>query len=139
MLKHGGAEPTKGVATVGTGLSARSQSCPQFAMVILALVFPDWLPKDSIFLTTSMPSTTWPNTTCLPSSLRTEQGQLTGAGEGTLTQHSSRNPPCDPYHAVFSVQMKNCDPLVFGPALAMERMPGPVCVSVKFSSANLLP
>ena len=28
-------------------------------------------------------------------------------------------------------------PLVFGPAFAMERMPGPVWLSLKFSSANL--
>jgi hypothetical protein len=30
-------------------------------------------------------------------------------------------------------------PLVLGPALAMERMPGPVCLRVKFSSGNLAP
>ena len=29
--------------------------------------------------------------------------------------------------------------MVLGPALAMERMPGPVCLSWKFSSANLAP
>ena len=34
---------------------------------------------------------------------------------------------------------KNCEPLVFGPALAMLRMPGPVCFSLKFSSANFSP
>ena len=32
-------------------------------------VFPDWLPLPSSALTTFSPSTTWPNTTCLPSSL----------------------------------------------------------------------
>ena len=37
---------------------------------------------------------TWPNTTCLPSS-----------------------------HWVLAVQRKNCDPLVLGPALAMDRTP----------------
>lgn len=47
-------------------------------MVILALGAPDWEPKDSILLTTSMPSVTEPKTVCLPSS-----------------------------HPVFSVQMKN--------------------------------
>ena len=41
--------------------------------------------------------------------------------------------------AVFAVQRKNCEPLVFGPALAMLRTPGPVCLSVKFSSANFSP
>jgi hypothetical protein len=99
-------------------------------------------------LTTSMPSTTLPNTTCLPSS-----------------------------HGVATVHRKNCDPLVLGPAmcasghgpalqtnvvayctcqghascstaslqyiripaLAIDRTPGPVCLRVKFSSANFEP
>ena len=34
--------------------------------------------------------------------------------------------------AVGTVQMKNCEPLVLGPALAIERTPSPVCLSVKF-------
>eukprot|EP00429_Kryptoperidinium_foliaceum_P076945 CAMPEP_0176224642 /NCGR_PEP_ID=MMETSP0121_2-20121125/21357_1 /TAXON_ID=160619 /ORGANISM="Kryptoperidinium foliaceum, Strain CCMP 1326" /LENGTH=59 /DNA_ID=CAMNT_0017563897 /DNA_START=31 /DNA_END=210 /DNA_ORIENTATION=- len=58
----------------------------------------------------SMPSVTQPKTTCLPSN-----------------------------HAVFTVHKKNWEPLVFGPAFAMDKMPGPVCLSVKFSSANLAP
>jgi len=80
------------------------------------------------FLTTSMPSTMVPNTTCFPSS-----------------------------QDVLAVQIKNCDPLVLGPALAMLRMPleiqnvikintesvifspGPVCLRVKFSSWNFSP
>lgn len=37
------------------------------------------------------------------------------------------------------VHRKNCDPFVFGPALAMDRIPGPVCFKVKFSSANFSP
>mmetsp|Transcript_6204 Transcript_6204/g.14136 ORF Transcript_6204/g.14136 Transcript_6204/m.14136 type:complete len:278 (-) Transcript_6204:233-1066(-) len=57
-----------------------------------------------------MPSITLPNTTCLPSS-----------------------------HSVFAVHRKNWLPFVFGPALAMLRMPSPSCVSSKFSSANLEP
>ena len=55
----------------------------------------------SIFLTTSIPSTMLPNTTCLPFS-----------------------------HGVAVVVMKNCDPLVLGPALAMERTPGPTWLSL---------
>ena len=51
-----------------------------------------------------------PNTTCLPSS-----------------------------HGVSTVVMKNCDPLVPGPALAIERRPGWVWRSWKFSSANFSP
>ena len=55
-------------------------------------------------------STTDPKTTCLPSS-----------------------------HPVLAVHKKNCDPFVFGLALAMERIPGPVCFNWKFSSSNLFP
>ena len=36
-------------------------------------------------------------------------------------------------------EIHTCEPFVFGPAFAMERTPGPVCFSVKFSSANLAP
>merc|ERR1712050_564220 len=73
-------------------------------------VLPLCEPTPSIFFTISIPSVTLPKTTCLPSS-----------------------------HAVLTVHKKNCEPLVLGPALAIERMPGPVCLSVKFSSANLAP
>ena len=37
---------------------------------------------------------------------------------------------------VTTVVMKNCDPLVFLPALAMERRPGLLCFSLKFSSVK---
>jgi hypothetical protein len=45
---------------------------------------------------------------------------------------------CDAYD-VMTVVMKNCEPLVSFPALAMERMPFLVCFSLKFSSANFSP
>lgn len=51
------------------------------------------------------PSTTSPNTTCL----------LSNHGHGTNV-------------------MKNYDPFVFGPALAIDKSPGLVCLSLKFSS-----
>jgi hypothetical protein len=57
-----------------------------------------------------MPSTTSPKTTCLPSS-----------------------------QPVTTVVMKNWEPLVSGPELAMLRRPGRECVSLKFSSGNLAP
>ena len=57
-----------------------------------------------------MPSTTEPKTTCLPSN------------QGVLV-----------------VQRKNWEPLVPGPALAIDKIPGPSCFRVKFSSANLAP
>ena len=61
-------------------------------------------------LATSEPSVTSPKTTCLPSS------QL-----------------------VITVVMKNWEPLVFGPAFAMDRRSGLSCLSLKFSSLNLAP
>ncbi|CAL6285260.1 unnamed protein product [Bathycoccus prasinos] len=66
--------------------------------------------KASILRTTSIPSVTLPKTTCRPSN-----------------------------QEVTTVQMKNCDPFVFGPALAMDNVPGPVCFNLKFSSANFSP
>merc|ERR1719408_1126916 len=89
---------------------ASHESWPQSAMTTGFAVLPDWEPTASTFFTTSMPSTTLPKTTCLPSS-----------------------------QSVFTVQRKNCEPLVPGPAFAMERTPGPVCFSWKFSSANFAP
>lgn len=43
------------------------------------------------------------------------------------------------HHSVLAVQMKNWEPFVLGPALAMDRMPGPVCFRMKFSSGNFSP
>jgi hypothetical protein len=57
-----------------------------------------------------MPEVTAPKTTCLPSR-------------------------CG---VVLSV-MKNCEPLVSDPALAMLRRPALVCLCTKFSSLNLRP
>ncbi|EMS62570.1 hypothetical protein CFC21_000100 [Triticum aestivum] len=62
---------------------------------------------DSIVLTMSMPSRTWPKTTCLPSS------------HGVCKQGSKQL-------ITLTVQMKNWLPLVFGPAFAMLSTPGPV-------------
>lgn len=42
-------------------------------------------------------------------------------------------------YEVMAVVMKNCEPLVSLPALAMERRPFLVCLSLKFSSGNLSP
>merc|ERR1712139_499962 len=67
---------------------------------------PLWEPTASTLVTTSIPSITLPKTTWRPSS-----------------------------HAVFTVVRKNWEPLVPGPAFAIERTPGPVCFSLKFSSS----
>ncbi|CAL6418596.1 unnamed protein product [Bathycoccus prasinos] len=42
-------------------------------------------------------------------------------------------------HGVAAVVKKNCEPFVFGPALAMAKTPGPVNGILKFSSAKFLP
>lgn len=42
-------------------------------------------------------------------------------------------------YPVMAVVMKNCEPLVSLPALAMERRPFLECLSLKFSSGNLSP
>ncbi|MPC48547.1 hypothetical protein E2C01_042323 [Portunus trituberculatus] len=59
---------------------------------------PEREPRLSIAFTTSMPSTTLPNTTCFPSS----------HGQGTVVR-------------------KNCEPFVLGPAFAIDKRPGPPC------------
>lgn len=48
----------------------------------------------------------------------------------------SGNTPCY-YQAVLAVQMKNWEPLVLAPELAIDKIPLPVCFNVKFSSLNL--
>merc|ERR1711962_1313097 len=104
------ASPSFNPAHHSSAASAASSSWPQSAIHTLAEVLPFLLPSFSIFLTTSIPSTTCPKTTWAPSS-----------------------------HDVTAVQMKNWLPLVLGPALAMDRIPGPVCFSLKFSSLNFMP
>lgn len=85
-------------------------NCPQSLIKMAFFVVPLWEPYFSISRTTSRPSTTWPKTTCLPSS-----------------------------HEVATVHKKNWDPFVWGPAFAMDNTPGPVCFLMKFSSANFVP
>ena len=52
---------------------------------------------------------------------------------------TSQEETSDRARAVLAVHRKNWLPLVPGPALAIERTPGPVCLRVKFSSANFSP
>mmetsp|Transcript_7979 Transcript_7979/g.20610 ORF Transcript_7979/g.20610 Transcript_7979/m.20610 type:complete len:230 (+) Transcript_7979:916-1605(+) len=97
-------------ASLDSSWALRLSSSPQSVTRTRCEVVPPREPVASALRTTPIPSMTSPNTTCLPSS----QG-------------------------VASVQMKNCEPLVSGPALAMLRVPGTECFSVKFSSANFSP
>merc|ERR1719230_1534087 len=102
------AQPDELRASTTAGFTTLPQSWPESAMTTGFEVLPDWEPTASIFFTTSMPSTTEPKTQCLPSS-----------------------------QSVFTVHKKNWEPLVLGPAFAIDRMPGPVCFKLKFSSLNL--
>merc|ERR1719422_621769 len=89
----------------------RYQSSPQSSMTTFFEGVPLEEPTFSIFLTTSSyPSRTSPNTTCFPSRC-----------------------------GVFFTVMKNCEPLVSLPALAMLNNPGLTCLSLKFSSLNFSP
>lgn len=64
-----------------------------------------------IFCTTRMPLLTLPKMVCLPSN-----------------------------HGVGASVMKNCEPFVLGPELAMLRIPAPVCLrSLRISSSNFSP
>jgi len=89
---------------------AAAEMTPQSPMMISPLVSPPLLPHASTALMTLYPSSTWPNTVCLP----------------------FRN-------GVATVHRKNWLPFVFGPALAIDKIPGPWCGSVKFSSAKVRP
>lgn len=132
------------------------ESCPQSVMVIFLLVLPSLEPQRSMASTTFIPSLTRPKTTCLPSNLQEKHrsqlapavpmwgcrhqawhvtsptGRVPGTPELALLQPLT-------HHSVLAVQMKNWEPFVLGPALAMDRMPGPVCFRMKFSSGNFSP
>ena len=49
------------------------------------------------------------------------------------------SPPRPTDQSVLARVMKNWDPLVLAPELAMDSVPGPVCISSKFSSGNVRP
>ena len=131
-------------------------SSPESAITTVLDVFPDWLPTASTALTTFIDSSsdTLPKTTWRPSSHaasrrtgRARQGRARQAahrdqiegGQGDGKEGKSPVRLHARYAPVLTVQIKNCEPLVPGPALAIERVPGPVCLSLKFSSANFSP
>ena len=79
-------------------------------MVALDLGAPESVPNLCSLSRISRPYTTFPNTVCLPLS----QGQGTNV-------------------------MKNWEPLVLGPALAIDSSPGTSCFSLKFKSGKVRP
>ena len=95
-------------------------------------------PIASTALTTSMPSITWPKTTCLPSSheVLTVQRKNLRAARRSRGQTASVGSAGGRRSGLGA---SHWEPFVPGPALAMDRMPGPVCLSLKFSSSNLAP
>jgi len=111
--------------TVVIGSPMRTQQCkllwsvsntyslstvPDEVIMMVALVCPHSEPRLSIALTTALPFTTLPNTTCRPSN-----------------------------HDVLAVVMKDWERFVSLPPLAMESRNGSVCFNSKFSSANFGP
>mmetsp|Transcript_46993 Transcript_46993/g.119880 ORF Transcript_46993/g.119880 Transcript_46993/m.119880 type:complete len:228 (+) Transcript_46993:454-1137(+) len=101
-----------------TGMSSRKSSSsvgstsPQPDTYTAFLVSPDALPSVSSTRSVRMlsPSIALPNTVCFP-----------------LRCGCGRN------------RMKNCEPLVLGPALAIDRTPPASCLSAKFSSSKTSP
>ena len=96
-------------------------------------VLPPAEPSFSTALTVSMPSTTSPNTTCLPSS-----HDVTTVVMKTCTP-GHRQRTCQPIDTPGRGEAgggRTWEPLVFGPAFAMESRPGLLCRSLKFSSAG---
>lgn len=131
---------------------------PQSVMTIFLITPPSCKPKDSILVTTSIPSFTCPNTTCLPSSLSKEETQKGTSATGkwldldvvrlcvvqrwdvwlkSCTKHLQSI-----YHSVLAVQMKNWEPLVFGPEFAIESVPAeitnPTSKSINCDTVNKL-
>ena len=95
--------------------------------VILTVFFgvPEELPKASIVFTKSIFSTTSPTQKIYcqtdPSALK----EITTVPKTTWAPSNQE---------VTTVVIKNWDPLVFLPALAIDRIPGLVCFNLKFSS-----
>lgn len=88
-------------------------------MTMALEVLPEPLPKDSTFFTTSMPSTTSPNTTCVAHATQCQPEAMTAYAAGpTRCQILLTCLPSS--HGQGTVVTKNWEPLVLGPALAMD-------------------
>ena len=112
---------------------------PQSAITTLALGLPISVPLNSIFLTTSMPLVTLPNTFMFKQrqesnmyvrfrllSSRIHYSWCPLALNDKKQVNSGQRTVCFPFNqGVAAVQIKNWLPCVLGPALAMESVPGP--------------
>ena len=57
-----------------------------------------------------------------------------------ITDHLMQSTcPCPMISALSQWKRAYWEPFVLGPALAMDRTPGPMCISSKFSSSNFAP
>jgi hypothetical protein len=96
---------------------------PHLAITTLTLGLPDSEPFPSTYVIISIPLTTSPATTQSVASKK----KRTGSPKTTCFPSSQ---------LVWAVVMKNWEPLVLGPELAIESRPGLVCLMLKPSSAT---
>src|SRR3989338_11646445 len=97
-------------------------------MIILAFGLPSLVPYFSTALTTDIPSVTCPKTTCLQSIIF----------QYCVNKFQTNNNYI-PNHGVLTVVIKNCEPLVFLPELAIESKPVYKCHKIsKFSTPTYL-
>ena len=115
--------PQQGRNILDFSYSSLVPSCPQSSMTMSSSGLSFLVGEFSIWVTTSMPSRTLPKMTCFP--FKWGVGTMVGAWE------ESQSP--------IPVVMKNWEPFVFLPLLAMANSPGSSKLSLKFSSSNLTP
>lgn len=119
-------------------------------MTTFCAVLPDCDPTLSILSITSSPSFTLPNTTCFPSSHGVSTVQMKNC-DPLATYHPEHYDEAEKSNGIRMLRKRSLVPVgwdtiieqrmyvLFGPALAMDKIPFPTCVNVKFSSLNLLP
>lgn len=104
-------------------------SSPLSTITTLLFGVPLCIPSASILYTTSIPDSTFPNTTCFPSSLLTKKFRNVWiyiyriCHDLWKQELSEVHKMCITYQLVVTVVMKNWEPLVPGPAFAIERSP----------------
>ena len=110
----------------GQQLTYKFYNIPEFVTVITFFGRPADVPSFSTSQTKSMPSTTFPNTTCLPSNHAVGTVVIKNYEQGVVSDNDK----------IVKHQQLTCDPFVLGPAFAIDRRPGRSCFSLKFSSVT---